>query len=114
MVSSSPKKNNTRLHTSSRTCNKVEALEEIELVTHIPYSPDLALSGYPFHFMRICFRGRRFSNVDDLQRRYQNSVVQLERRYVESMEFHGLYFDLRLAYFTLKCCNKDLMRFLLF
>lgn len=82
------------------TQNKVEELEGIELLPHPPKSPDLLLrpitcSVLGHHFVRegaylmlTIWNGIVFF-ASKSKDGYQNGLVQLARRWEETIEFHG-------------------------
>ena len=96
---------NAKPHTAAVTRKKCEELE-LELLPHPAYSPDLAPSDYHlFRSMAHFLKGRRFENVDDFRNScqqffeskdkswYRRGIEQLAERWVNVIEYDGIYFS---------------------
>jgi histone-lysine N-methyltransferase SETMAR len=59
---------NARPHMAKKTVQKIEELEDIELLPHPAFSPDLEPSDYYlFRFMAQFLRGKKFKFVADVK-----------------------------------------------
>ena len=96
---------NSRPHTSKITINKIKELDGIELLPYLPYSPDLASSDYYiFKSMTHFLRCRQFKDVEDvkigvqafidtkLREWFRQGLDELAKRWVETIDYDGLYF----------------------
>ena len=58
---------NAKLHTAKKTKEKFDELEEVEVLPHPAYSPDIAPSDYGlFQSMQHFLRVRRFESFDEV------------------------------------------------
>lgn len=96
---------NARPHTARRTMDKISELHW-ELISHPPYSPDLAPSDYAlFPHMKSFFRGRRFSTRGELEEEtnsilraispqwFRQSIRKLEERWQKCVALEGDYVE---------------------
>lgn len=94
------------MHTSQKTQNKIEELGDIEILSHPPYSPDLAPSDYHlFRSLAHFLLGRQFNNVDDVEvacrdlftskprEWYHQGIEDVAQRWVRIIESNGLYLE---------------------
>jgi histone-lysine N-methyltransferase SETMAR len=59
---------NDRPHTANKTLQKIEELEDTELLPHPAFSPDLEPSDYYlFRSMAQFLRGKKFQSVADVE-----------------------------------------------
>jgi hypothetical protein len=59
---------NARPHTAEKTLQKIEEMEDIELLPHPAFCPDLEPSDYYlFHSMAQFLRGKKFQSVADVE-----------------------------------------------
>ena len=78
----------------------------MELISHPPYSPDLAPCDYwVFPFLKDIIRGRRFESLEDLKveaqrilrftpkEKFRENLQKLEMRYEKCVEKGGAYFE---------------------
>lgn len=97
---------NAKPHTARKTKEKINELDAFELLPHPAYSPDLAPSDYHlFRSMAHFLRGRRFNNLDDVEKGcqdffsskdkdwYQSGIQQLVDRWIKTINSNGLYFE---------------------
>ncbi|CAF1536689.1 unnamed protein product [Adineta ricciae] len=59
---------NVKPHTARTTSNKFEELDDVEILPHPPYSPDVAPSNYDLiRSMQHSMKGRRFESFDKVE-----------------------------------------------
>jgi hypothetical protein len=62
------RQDNAHAHTAKKTLQKIEELEDIELLPHPVFSPELELSDYYlFRSMAQFLRGKKFQSVVDVE-----------------------------------------------
>ena len=96
---------NARPHVAQQTQAKINELGW-ELVTHPPYSPDLAPSDYHlFRSLEHSLRGKRFINVDQVKKHlsqyfasksksfYQRGIYLLPEKWQKVINSNGEYFE---------------------
>jgi histone-lysine N-methyltransferase SETMAR len=96
---------NARSHTVKKTLQKIEELEDIELLPHPALSPDLAPSDYHlFRSMAQFLRGKKFQSVADVEvaaeecfaskdkEWFYQAFKELAEKWVKTIEHEGLYF----------------------
>jgi histone-lysine N-methyltransferase SETMAR len=97
---------NAKPHTAKKTKEKFDELEEVEVLPHPAYSPDIAPSDYGlFRSMQHFLRGRRFESFDEVEEAcweffdskpaewYFNQIRMLADRWQKIVENDGLYFE---------------------
>jgi hypothetical protein len=97
---------NTRPHTAKKTLQKIEELEDIELLPHSAFSPDLEPSYYYlFRSMDQFLRGKTFQSVADVEvaleeffaskdkEWFYQALKELTEKWAKTIEHEGLYFE---------------------
>jgi histone-lysine N-methyltransferase SETMAR len=95
-----------RPHTAKKTLQKIEELEDIELLPHPTFSPDLEPSDYYlFRSMAQFLRGKKFLSVADVEAAveeffasknkewFHQAFKELVEKWVKIIEHEGLYFE---------------------
>ncbi len=96
---------NARPHTAHQTVTTL-AESRIRIMTHPPYSPDLAPSDFfLFPKLKAHLRGTRFESLEDLQdnisrflksiphHEYYNAMIDLAQRWRKCVAHEGAYFE---------------------
>jgi histone-lysine N-methyltransferase SETMAR len=97
---------NSRPHTAKNTLQKIEELEDIELLPHPAFSPYLEPSDhYVFRSMAQFLRGEKFQSVADVEvaveelfaskdkEWFYQTFKQLAEKWVKTIEHEDLYFE---------------------
>jgi histone-lysine N-methyltransferase SETMAR len=97
---------NAPAHRPNLTKEKLDELDDVEVLPHPPYSPDLAPFDYGlFRSMEHFVRGRRFETFDQVEAAcreffeskelhwYRDQIRQLAERWRKVIENDGLYFE---------------------
>jgi histone-lysine N-methyltransferase SETMAR len=97
---------NAPAHRANLTKEKLDELDNIEVLPHPAYSPDLAPSDYGlFRSMEHFLRGRRFETFDQVEAAcreffeskephwYRDQIRQLAERWRKIIQNDGLYFE---------------------
>jgi histone-lysine N-methyltransferase SETMAR len=95
-----------RPHMAKKTLQKIEELEDIELLPHPAFSPDLEPSDYYlFCSMAQLLRGKKFQSVADMEvaleeffaskdkEWFYQAFKELAEKWVKTIEHEGLYFE---------------------
>jgi histone-lysine N-methyltransferase SETMAR len=97
---------NAHSHTAKKTLQKIEDLEDIELLQHPAFSPDLEPSDCClFRSMAQFLRGKKFQSVADVEvaveeffasknkEWFYQSFKELAEKWAKTTEHEGLYFE---------------------
>ena len=97
---------NAPCHRSRMTQDKIKDLDDIEVLLHPAYSPDIAPSDYSlFRSMTHFLNGQRFDNNEDVKNAcqtffasktkdwYRLQISHLAYKWSKVIEHNGLYFD---------------------
>jgi hypothetical protein len=111
---------NARPHTAKKPLQKIEELEDIELLPHPAFSSDLEPSDYYlFRCMAQFFRRKKFQSVADVEvaveeffasndkEWFYQAFKELAEKWVKTIEHVGLYFEcIELLVFCMFCPIK--------
>lgn len=97
---------NAKPHTAKKVKEKFEEFDDVEILPHPPYSPDIAPSDYGlFRSMQHFLKGRRFESFDEVEEACQEffdskepewyfaQIRMLADRWQKVTENDGLYFE---------------------
>jgi hypothetical protein len=97
---------NAHPHAVKKTLQKIEKLEGIELLPHLPFSPDLEASDYYLlRSMAQFLRGKMFQCVADVEVAVEELFASKDKKWfypafkewvekwVKTIEHEGLYFE---------------------
>jgi histone-lysine N-methyltransferase SETMAR len=97
---------NARPHTAKKTLPTIEELEDIELLLHRAFSPDLEPSDYYlFRSMAQFLRGKKVQSVADVQvavekifaskakESFYQAFKELDEKWMKITDHEGLYFE---------------------
>ena len=97
----------TNPHTPKNTFNYINSVDELELIPHPTYSPDLVPSDYYLFRSFVHFlKGNTFNNLEQVQDIVNNffdskspewvskGIFELTEKWVKTIEHDGSYFDI--------------------